>query len=163
MKSCTLCLEEKPLSEYSKAKNGLFGRTSRCKPCVSQIRLDKRAKRTPDEIERDTLRQRENAKRSYYNKPPGTRTQKDRVLRDLYGITLEQYEEMERSQGYVCFICSNPCSSGRRLSVDHNHTTGEVRALLCMSCNRGIGNLGDSSELLRLAADYLDKFDRKES
>jgi DNA-directed RNA polymerase subunit RPC12/RpoP len=55
--------------------------------------------------------------------------------------------------GYECAICKKPLTSQPR--VDHNHTTGEVRGLLCSHCNVGIGMLQDDEALLRVAADYL--------
>jgi hypothetical protein len=56
----------------------------------------------------------------------------------------------------VCAICRQPeRTPGRALAVDHDHATGEVRGLLCGNCNRGIGFLGDSAELLESAAGYL--------
>ena len=72
-----------------------------------------------------------------------------------FGISLEQYEEMLRRQDSVCAICSGVNANGRRLSVDHHHTTGVVRALLCFACNVAIGHMRDDPDLLRLAAAYL--------
>lgn len=160
MKPCLgRCGRVLPLDKFHKAKLGTFGRASRCKECKAIERIEKRAKRTPEQIEIELTKQREANKRLYHNRPPTRASQKDKFLRTAYGISLEQYEEMERSQGFVCAVCQEPCVSGRRLSVDHNHETGEVRGLLCMKCNRGIGNLGDSAEILRKAVDYLDKFE----
>lgn len=68
-----------------------------------------------------------------------------------YGLTLEQYQEMlEAAQG-VCPICKQE----RKLVVDHDHKTGRVRGLLCQRCNLGIGLLGDDSQTLSNASDYL--------
>ena len=77
------------------------------------------------------------------------------VLRTKYGLTTEQYAAMEQAQGNVCAVCSERCSTGRRLAVDHDHATGAVRGLLCHRCNRAIGLLGDDAALLRAAAEYL--------
>lgn len=77
-------------------------------------------------------------------------------LKATYGITEEEYSRMYTEQGGVCAICkqSEPIS-GRSLCVDHSHTTGDVRGLLCSNCNRGIGLLQDSVELVRNAYHYL--------
>ena len=58
--------------------------------------------------------------------------------------------------GGVCAICGGVSTDGRRLAVDHDHITKDVRGLLCQPCNVGLGVFGDSPEVLRLAADYLE-------
>ena len=80
-----------------------------------------------------------------------------RMLR-LYGITIEQYETMRMAQGDRCAICQRlPRRLGRAdLHIDHDVLTGKVRALLCSSCNRGLGFFGHSPEALRAAAQYLE-------
>jgi hypothetical protein len=75
-------------------------------------------------------------------------------LRD-FGITLSDYNTMLREQGGVCKICAQPSNDGKRLRVDHCHTTGKVRGLLCRTCNLAIGHLRDSPVLANKLADYL--------
>lgn len=77
-----------------------------------------------------------------------------------YGITPDQYAEMLRSQKGVCAICEQPETRILRgvvqiLCIDHDHTTGNVRALLCNACNVGIGHLRDDPGLVAKAAAYL--------
>ena len=73
-----------------------------------------------------------------------------------YGITLEEYEILLTKQNNSCAICNAPTgSNGKRLSVDHNHQTGEVRGLLCDDCNIGLGKFKDNSNLLAIAINYL--------
>jgi hypothetical protein len=72
-----------------------------------------------------------------------------------YGITLEQYDEMLAKQRGLCYICQQAPPEGKNLSVDHNHTTGEVRKLLCGNCNRGLGLFKERPELLLKAVEYL--------
>jgi hypothetical protein len=57
-----------------------------------------------------------------------------------YGITLEQYEMLLRSQGYACAVCRETPDGGRPLVVDHCHESGRVRALLCGTCNTELGS-----------------------
>lgn len=72
-----------------------------------------------------------------------------------YGLTQQQYDNMLASQGGVCAIClAEPVD--RPLSVDHCHSTGVVRGLLCHGCNVGLGYYRDAPDLLRAAACYLD-------
>jgi hypothetical protein len=77
-------------------------------------------------------------------------------LKANYGISVEKYEHLYSEQSGKCAICSGDCPTGKRLSVDHDHETGEVRGLLCSSCNNGLGRFKDDPELLRKAGDYLE-------
>lgn len=74
-----------------------------------------------------------------------------------YGITVEQYDEMLVAQGGVCAICKTlPEADGRTpLQVDHDHSTGRIRGLLCSPCNTAIGSLRDDPQLLAAAMEYL--------
>ena len=76
-----------------------------------------------------------------------------------YGLTVTQYEEMAASQNGVCGICERPERPRKgkpvRLAVDHDHSTGKVRGLLCRRCNRGIGSFEHDTGLLTRAGDYL--------
>lgn len=76
-----------------------------------------------------------------------------------YGITPDKYaEKLEKQQG-LCALCNNPPSgkgrSGQSLHVDHDHVTGELRDLLCGSCNRALGLFHDDPELLAKAVRYI--------
>lgn len=82
---------------------------------------------------------------------------KDTKLLLSYNITTQEFRSMELDQNGVCKICERKCVSGRELSVDHDHESGDVRGLLCVNCNRAIGNLQDDPELLIKAAKYLKK------
>lgn len=78
----------------------------------------------------------------------------------LYGLTLADYGRMLEAQGGVCAICSQPerrkrgDGSACPLSVDHDHATGDVRGLLCHSCNVRLGHVEDDG-WLALALGYL--------
>lgn len=77
-----------------------------------------------------------------------------------YRITHQDYAAMEARQDYRCAICRQPEKTGRggtirRLCIDHCHTTGRVRGLLCSDCNQGIGKLGDDASRILRAYEYL--------
>lgn len=79
---------------------------------------------------------------------------------DRYGITNDQYNEMFLSQNGTCFICNQPETLKdkrgiRSLAVDHDHSNGKVRGLLCSKCNRGIGCFNDNPELMIKASQYI--------
>lgn len=135
MKICCRCKEDKPLEEfggYRKAKDGL---KSECKSC-----------------------EREKQRKWRRNNPVKiARRARKAALKCFYGLTLLAYEERLQEQGGVCKICGGNNPSGKQLSVDHDHKTGEIRGLLCSKCNTGIGLFDDSPERLRATANYLDK------
>lgn len=82
-------------------------------------------------------------------------------LKQLYGLTLEQFDELFKKQDGRCGICGKYQPENAKgynvLCVDHDHLTGVVRGLLCRKCNAGIGQLNDSITLLENALAYLQK------
>jgi hypothetical protein len=68
-----------------------------------------------------------------------------------YGLTREQVEAMSASQGGKCLICRE----GRAEHVDHDHATGEVRGMLCFSCNAAIGHLKEKPDVMTRAIRYV--------
>src|SRR5271166_6108264 len=69
---------------------------------------------------------------------------KDTKLRHLYGISLEQYNTMLAEQNHKCKICGRPDNNANNgkfqsFAVDHRHSDGKVRGLLCHSCNKNVG------------------------
>lgn len=104
-------------------------------------------------------RQKINAKnRAYYhNNKEKTR---DRAFKYEYGITLEDYNKKFEQQRGNCAICGEYQSKFKKsLAVDHNHTTGQIRSLLCNNCNGGLGNFKDNIEFLLKAIEYLKGFE----
>lgn len=79
-----------------------------------------------------------------------------RNLRERYGLTMDDYAAMLAAQLGGCAICRKPARAKSRLFVDHDHKTGRVRGLLCLSCNTMIGHAADSPDVLRAGAVYLD-------
>ena len=80
-------------------------------------------------------------------------------LKHNYGISLDQYNQLFIDQNGCCGICSiHQSELSRALAVDHDHSTNEIRGLLCSSCNTGLGLLQDSSELLESAIKYKQSF-----
>lgn len=82
----------------------------------------------------------------------------DRNMRNYkrYGITVDRYNEMLYIQEHKCAICLRHVNQlKRKLHVDHNHKTGEVRALLCSNCNTSIGLLYECGMTAYRLAMYL--------
>ncbi len=74
-----------------------------------------------------------------------------------YGLTKVEFDNMVLKQKGRCLIC-NRVPEWRSLHVDHDHTTGKVRGLLCRDCNLGLGNFHDNIVLLQIAIRYLEQF-----
>jgi hypothetical protein len=81
-----------------------------------------------------------------------------------FGMSLEDYEKLFNEQNGRCAICGTTKLTGdsRALSVDHNHTTGKIRGLLCSRCNRGLGYFKDNVMSLLSAIRYLMKANNQE-
>ena len=87
----------------------------------------------------------------------GGRNQRLANLKNKFGLTEDQYDELLATQGGGCAICGRtPAEMGKTLPVDHCHANGHVRGILCSSCNTGIGMFGDDVERLRSAIKYLE-------
>ena len=104
----------------------------------------------------------------YNNSPEG----KDKYFKKNYNISFSEYQEMNESQNYKCWICECGVSDRRNkvkpssekdadvyFAVDHNHKTKKVRGLLCSKCNTALGQFEDNPELLRRAIKYLENDD----
>lgn len=140
LKKCNKCGEEKPATEanfqlrrYSIKDSFL----SECKACMKAYRAAYYA--IPENRERI--------------RASGRRSRSRWTLR-RYGLCLNDYNEILASQGGVCLICKEP-PKARRLYVDHDHVTGQIRGLLHGTCNSAIGLLRDDPLLLEAAAKYL--------
>ena len=151
IKECNQCNLIKPLTDFyfDKAK----GHRKECKICrVATVREWRIANK-------DKCRKTE---RMWYHADADRA--RDASLRAKYGINLNQYNELSKSQKDVCAICSQPESTidphtslPRVLAVDHCHETNRIRGLLCDRCNVGLGNFKDNPNLLDSAASYLRK------
>ncbi len=94
--------------------------------------------------------------KDFYATPEGKRANKNQRLQAQFGITLEDFEELLRLQGGRCAICATKESGGSgTFHVDHDHETGNVRGLLCNTCNLMLGHAKDDSWILTRAIEYL--------
>ncbi len=90
---------------------------------------------------------------------------RDYKRRQQSGVTPQQVEALLAKQRGVCAICGQPERTSNRgnrvseLAVDHDHTTGTIRGLLCARCNLGLGYFNDDVNLIRRAQRYLEGHD----
>ncbi len=131
-KICKNCKDEKELELFNsyevKLKSGTVSirYTTNCRTCRNAYLNEKRK-----------------------NKPLFSRI---KTLREKYGLTYKEYEVMLANQNHLCLICEDVMT---KPNVDHCHTTGKIRGLLCNSCNVGLGAFKDNPSNLVNASDYL--------
>lgn len=133
MKVCKTCNVAKPDDQYY-GDSYRDGKYKECKECCN-IRSKKWAKENPEKVKEKRRKQR---------------------LKQKYGITVEQYNEMFKQQKGLCAICKQE-HKRRPLNVDHDHSTGAVRKLLCDKCNMALGLINDSKDILKEMIRYLDE------
>jgi len=152
MKTCYKCKKTKALSEFNKNKSCKDGLGSECKSCKKIYRKAHR-----EQARVSARKWREAHPQGVYE----SRIQKRASRLKKYGLTAEQYTVLNTDQNGACAICGLPetarCNNGNigPLSIDHCHSTGKVRGLLCSSCNTGLGRFKDDLDLLASAASYL--------
>jgi hypothetical protein len=162
-KVCSKCGTEQEIALFNRDRSKASGYRSWCKTCDNinnkvqynkdpQARRDKR-KEYYYENREDEIQRRGEFRKNNVDMHRGHK------YRQLYGITLEKFEEMRVTQNCSCAICGKHESQNKnkKLFVDHDHITGKVRELLCHGCNTGIGLLQDDVDLLQKALDYLIK------
>ena len=132
--TCTQCKKDKPEGDYyvRKDRPSGKGRLSECKECMKSRVMD-RYKKDPDLVN-------------------------DKRAAKVYGITLEQVQEMREQSGGICSICNREGKHHhKRLVIDHDHNTGKVRGLICSTCNSMIGWCGEDTQTLQNLIDYLNR------
>jgi len=87
--------------------------------------------------------------------------QREKDLKRRFGLSLGEYDDLIQKQQGGCAICGGKDQTGRRLSVDHDHSTDQVRGLLCGNCNRALGAFQDNPVLIERAARYLRSFRKR--
>jgi|DEB0MinimDraft_6_1074348.scaffolds.fasta_scaffold92430_2 hypothetical protein len=152
MKVCKTCGIEKPFSEYHVARKvgGMSGGysaknvvyKSHCKECY---RTRQREKWSQLSIEK--RRERKNN-----NKCSTPEWHREYKLKTKYGLTTEDFSSMILEQNSCCKICNQHMDNPQ---VDHCHTTGKVRGLLCRACNTSLGLLKENPETLRNMISYI--------
>ena len=126
MKICYKCKVPKERSEFSIDNAREDGLYYCCKRCTSE-QYAERARKNP----------------GYW---------KDRALKARLGISLVEKNILIAEQGGKCAVCNEIM---KRPHVDHCHTTGKIRGILCGPCNQGIGLLKESPQVLLSAITYL--------
>lgn len=132
MKYCGNCKTEKPVDSFGSDESRKDKKSIYCLQCRADL-----------------------ARIARYSKPERGRIY-SRYRR--YGITKEQYDELNIKQGGLCAICGTdkPGRNHSTLYIDHNHSTGKVRGLLCCDCNLLLGQAKENIDTLKASIQYLE-------
>ena len=183
MLRCSKCKIEKGNEHFSKNKRNRTGYNNWCKECHLENRKGKQllplqdAQKFLEDLESTgelftckSCGEEKTAKHFYFKRDYGTVKLSTSNCRECnshtarlatYGVTKEQFISMLEEQNHCCAICGisheqyRKNSNGKRFAVDHCHTKGHVRALLCEWCNKGLGHFKDDYNLLLKAAQYI--------
>lgn len=127
-KVCGKCKKEKSFSSFSKNRTTKDGYQDRCIAC----------------------------RKEYHKSKKGQDAHRERNLQQNYGITLQEYDNLLEDQEFKCAVCKTEDPGGRgRFHVDHCHSTGKIRGLLCHHCNLMLGQAKDNISTLLAAIQYL--------
>lgn len=138
---CTRCRQTKPVAEFYPHGSTARGRQYWCKACCQEVRAERG------------------------QQPVNSTSIRKWGLQARYGMSPAEYDALYREQSGRCAICTihkEPWQPGggvkgryRFLVVDHDHSTGRVRGLLCFNCNLAIGHFRDDPLLMLAAVAYI--------
>lgn len=135
-KECRVCGKRKSFTEFWEDCTSADKKGAKCKLCA-EVQRKARVKANPSKYS--------SMSRKY-------------ALMSNYGVSIEEYDRLFDIQRGACAICGSTSSNSKKSAhfhVDHCHTTGVVRGLLCHSCNIAIGYMGDSEQVYLNAIEYL--------
>lgn len=139
MKTCSGCNKDKSLEEFHRQSSSKDGYRGRCKVCIKKV--------TDAWYEKNGPRARD------YHREYDKRT-RFRKKAKSYGLSEDELHALFVEQQGHCKICDEWVGNDK-LYIDHCHQKGNVRSLLCLQCNTGLGNFKDRVDLLQSAIDYL--------
>lgn len=153
--TCATCNTTFSIDHFYVKNKETQARLKHCKYCTQE--------RNQNNLLNNPNRRAENYK--YKNQWSRDNPERNRnsYLKRIYGITSVEYEKIAEDQNHNCAICNkketkqNIFGNPKRLAVDHCHSTGKVRGLLCFHCNSSIGKFKEDIETLENAINYLKK------
>lgn len=180
-KVCSSCAQSCVVSQFNKQTLGLFGLESHCRNCKQRAKDSRFGTKIPlrkcrkcnkegwDVSELDLFAKAGGSNKfGRYNLCKECHTSSDNSIKHnnslekrvkKFGITVTQYEDMIISQNNSCAICKKHkddfTGRGKNFHIDHCHTSGKVRGLLCSNCNTGLGQFKDNVQYLENAIQYV--------
>lgn len=156
-KGCANCGKIRTIDRFQKQKTKLGYRGS-CKYCrhINDRKKDARGFLGEDEFwhRHDTSKRRIVDKK---NKVRDVARDRIRYIKNTYKVDFKIAADLyKKSTEKVCEICKKTSKeNGKALAIDHCHTTGKIRGILCQKCNLGIGFLKDNIQFMKKAIKYL--------
>ena len=169
---CSTCQKVKPRDAFCINRARKTGRQNQCKSCDV---LKRKSRAIPKELEtiscpecgvlfcsivKRQLKYCSKECQHKHHKRVTREKRRENGLKRAYGLTLEEYQLLEKKQNYRCAICGVHKKEARgkgSFHVDHCHETKKIRGLLCHYCNTAIGALRDDPEIIEAAARYVRK------
>jgi hypothetical protein len=145
-KQCTRCQEVLPIDSFYRSHISKVGTQiykTKCKKCDNK-----------DAMERYHSLPKDQRKEWYNSYNKNKEYHKNYRLTTKYGIDLSQFNEMYSQQDGKCYICQSSVPNDE-IRVDHNHSTGIVRKLLCHNCNVILGHAKEDPDILLKCVEYL--------
>lgn len=152
-KACCECKQVQPLAEFTRRRKEPDGLAKQCRTCLK----NRKRKWTEKNLEHVRETNRSPSLKYAENHPERKR---EAMMKCKYGIGVKEYHKLLEQQNDGCAICGapptvRPHSTRATLCIDHDHSTGRIRGLLCSHCNHAIGLMQDDPILLEKAAEYL--------
>ena len=148
MKVCSICNTKKELNKFYKDKTKKDGVMSRCKECNKEYSNKTNIKQARKVAQKKQDMKRKGQRWGYH-------------LSKTYGLSEEDYFKMYEDQQGCCLICKLPEDKHKhygKFVVDHDHSTGKVRGLLCNHCNVLIGHAKEDIRILENSIIYLKEY-----
>jgi len=140
MKNCGKCKKIKPEDDFYDCASTVDGKEGQCKKCRCK------------------------GSQKAYRKRGGKTYSSNRHLKQRYGLTLRDYELKLAKQDYRCAICNKHSDEFvQRMHVDHCHSTGKVRDILCVNCNQALGHVQENLTIAKNLMDYIKKYKEEEN
>jgi hypothetical protein len=155
-KLCCTCKTYKPKEEFYKHSKQKDGLQPRCKDCHRIYVKNRYYSPKGQEYYKE-----------YSSRPEVKESRKDKTLKRNFGISLSEYNSIAETQEFKCACCGSTDpkhnSGTDKLLVDHCHTTGRVRALLCNPCNIMVGYCEELPERGTMVTEYVLKHKGKQN
>lgn len=161
VKNCRVCEKWKPLDDFYRMAGMRDGHRNECKACNLAEKKQRYQADPAKAIARVKEWQKANPERVKETRrlnnarPERRRKQRDTYYRRTFGISADDFDALLAEQGGGCAICCSVPDRAASLHLDHDHVSGELRGILCLSCNQGVGKFRDDPELLERAATYV--------